>query len=219
MTKFVDIDKIVKILENYYPEHYMERQWRGQPYKVLVSCVLSLRNRDEVTFPIAEKLFKIADTPQKILDLPMDEFKKIVKSINFYDSKAENIKTMTKTILEKYNGEVPSTEEELLEFRGVGRKTANVVLSTGFGKLTIAVDTHVHRISNRLGLVETKTPEETEFALKEKVPKRYWLKFNPLLVSHGQKICRPIGPQCDVCPIFEFCNQIGVIPRKTLKKT
>ena len=206
--KKVDIEKIVEILDNYYPMHVMEDTYTGQPYKALVSCLLSLRTRDEITFPVAEKLFQAADNPCKMINLSYEELCEKIKSINYYKTKAENIQTISRILLEKYNGEVPSTMEELLAFRGVGRKTANIVLSVGFQKPAIAVDTHVHRISNRLGLVSTKTPEETEFALREILPKKYWRKWNQIMVLHGKNTCKPITPLCKTCPIIDYCNQV-----------
>ncbi|MEI8390355.1 MAG: endonuclease III [bacterium] len=208
MKKIVDIKKIVKILDDYYPMHVMEDNYTGNPYKALVSCLLSLRTRDEITFPIAEKLFQIADTPYKMINLSYEELCLIIKSINYYKTKAENILNISRILTEKYNGEVPSLMEELLAFRGVGRKTANIVISVGFQKPAIAVDTHVHRISNRLGLVFTKTPEETEFELRKKLPEKYWRKWNQILVLHGKSTCKPITPLCKICPIVEYCNQI-----------
>jgi len=206
--KKVDIEKIVEILDNYYPMHVMEDTYTGQPYKALVSCLLSLRTRDEITFPVAEKLFQAADNPCKMINLSYEELCEKIKSINYYKTKAENIQTISRILLEKYNGEVPSTMEELLAFRGVGRKTANIVLSVGFQKPAIAVDTHVHRISNRLGLVSTKTPEETEFALREILPKKYWRKWNQIMVLHGKSTCKPTTPLCNICPIIDYCNQV-----------
>ena len=214
MTKNINIEKIVKILQDTYPVHIMERTYQGQPYKVLVSCVLSLRNLDEVTFPIADKLFQIVDTPEKMVEFPLEDLKKAVKSINYYDTKAQNIKAFSQTIVEKYHGKVPSKMEELLEFRGVGRKTANLVQAVGFNIPAIAVDTHMHKIFNRLGYVKTKNADETELALREKLPQKYWIEINPLFVTHGKQICKTIKPWCDVCPIIDYCNQVDVAPRK-----
>lgn len=208
MKKNVDIEKIVEILDNYYPIHVMEDNYTGKPYKALVSCLLSLRSRDEITFPVAEKLFQSANTPYKMVNLSYEDLCNIIKSINYYKTKAKNIQNISEILIEKYNGEVPSTMEELLDFKGVGRKTANIVLSVGFEKPAIAVDTHVHRISNRLGLVKTKSPEDTEFDLRKKLPEKYWRKWNQLLVLHGRATCKPITPLCNICPIIDFCNQI-----------
>lgn len=213
MKKTVKINKIVEILDNTYQEkHVMESNYEGNPYKALVSCIMSLRNLDEVTFPIADKLFEIADTPQKIIELGTENLTKIIKSINYNRTKAENIISLSKIILEKYDGKVPDSIEKLLEFKGVGRKTANIVISIGFQRPAVAVDTHVHKIANRLGYVKTKSPDETEIELRKKLPKKYWRTINQLFVLHGKNICKTRKPKCDICPIIEYCNQIGVKP-------
>jgi len=208
MRKKVDIKKILKILEGYYTIPMMAEIYSGNPYKSLVSCIMSLRTRDEITFPLAEKLFKKADTPEKIAQMPYDELCNIIKSINYYKTKAENIQAISRELTEKYDGKVPNDMDELLKFRGIGRKTANIILSVGFGKPAIAVDTHVHRISNRLGYVKTKVPDETEFQLRKKLPQDYWRVINRLFVVHGKNTCKPIGPICSSCPIIDFCNQV-----------
>lgn len=210
MPKKVDINQILKILENYYKMPMMAEIYTGDPYKSLVSCIMSLRTRDEITFPIAEKLFKIADTAQTISQMPYDKLCGIIKSINYYKTKAENIQAISKTLVDQYDGKVPEDMDELLKFRGIGRKTANIILSVGFGKPAIAVDTHVHRISNRLGYVKTKTPDETETQLRKKLPKKHWREINRVFVLHGKNTCKPIGPMCSSCAIIGFCNQVGV---------
>lgn len=204
------IEKIVKTLEEYYTTHVMEDNYTGNPYKALVSCLLSLRNRDEVTFPVAEKLFQVADTPYKMVKLSHKELCENIKSINYFITKAENILNISRILVEKHNGNVPSTMEELLAFRGVGRKTANIVLSVGFEIPALAVDTHVHRISNRLGLVETKKPDDTEIELTKIIPKKYWRAWNQVMVLHGRGDCRPINPLCGKCKIIYLCEKIGV---------
>jgi endonuclease III len=216
MAKYVDIDRIFEILENYYPTHIMQARYFGQPYKVLVACILSIRNLDEITFPAASKLFKIAPDSKSMVELPIDVLKKIIEPVNFSESKAQNIKDLSRIILDKYGGRVPNTLEELMAFKGVGRKTANLVLAIGFNIPAISVDTHVHKIYNRLGYIKTKTPEETESALKEKLPRKYWIKTNPLFVLHGKRICKTVSPWCEVCPILDYCNQVGVLPRKVV---
>jgi endonuclease-3 len=208
MKKKVDVDQIVKILDGFYPTHVMEDNYTGQPYKALVSCLLSLRSRDEITFPIAEKLFKVAGTPYEMVKLSHEELCEIIHSINYYRTKAETILNISAILIEQYDGKVPDTMEELLAFKGVGRKTANIVLSVGFERPAIAVDTHVHRISNRLGIVCTTKPDDTEFELAKKLPEKYWRAWNQLLVLHGRGLCKPITPQCGICPIIDFCNQI-----------
>jgi len=206
--KTVNIEKIFSILENHYSDFPMLDSYAGKPYKALVSCLLSLRNRDEITYPVAENLFKIADTPHEMVKLPYGELCAIIKSINYYRTKAEKIQQISGVLLEKYGGSVPETMEELLELRGVGRKTANIVLAVGYNRPAVAVDTHVHRISNRLGFVKTKKPDETEMELRKKVKKTLWRNINRLLVLHGRSICRPISPLCGSCPIIDFCNRI-----------
>jgi len=200
--------KIVEILTDFYPTHVMEDSYTGNPYKALVSCLLSLRTRDEITFPIAEKLFVKADSPEKMVNMPLDVLCETIKSINYYKTKAENILNISQILLDEYDGHVPSSMEELLAFKGVGRKTANIVLSVGFEIPAIAVDTHVHRISNRFGYVCTKNPEETEMALRKILPEKYWRQWNQVLVLHGRGVCRPISPLCGKCPIIDYCNQV-----------
>ncbi len=204
----VNIEKIFSILKNHYSDFPMLDSYTGKPYKALVSCLLSLRNRDEITYPVAERLFETADTPQKMVELPYEELCGIIKSINYYKTKAEKIQQISGVLLEKYSGKVPDNMEELLELRGVGRKTANIVLAVGYNLPAVAVDTHVHRISNRLGYVKTKTPDETEMELRKKVPQNLWKNINRLLVLHGRSICKPIKPLCSSCPIIDFCNRI-----------
>jgi endonuclease III len=171
------------------------------PYKVLISTLLSLRTKDEVTAKASYRLFEYADTPKKMIKLSEEEIQKLIFPVGFYKTKAKTIIETSQILIDKYNSKVPDTLEELLSFKGVGRKTANLVLSLGYGQDTICVDTHVHRISNRWGAVSTKTPEETEFALMEKIPKGYWSEINDLLVAFGQTVCRPIGPKCGVCKV------------------
>ncbi|MEO2068052.1 MAG: endonuclease III [Desulfurobacteriaceae bacterium] len=185
-------------------------QMDRDPFKILIATVLSLRTKDEVTAKASERLFQVADDPYKMLELSEEDISKLIYPVGFYRRKARNIKEICKILVEKYSGKVPDSLEELLELPGVGRKTANLVITLGFGKLGICVDTHVHRISNRLGYVNTKTPEETEFALREKLPKEYWIEINDLLVSLGQHICHPTSPKCSICPIKEYCEKRGV---------
>ena len=207
MNKKVDIGKITGILKDYYPPMMMAEIYTGMPYKTLVSCIMSLRTRDEITFPLSERLFAIADTPEKIANMPYEELCRIIKSINYYKTKAENIQLISRQLLENYGGKVPVDMEELLNFRGVGRKTANIVIGVGFEQPAIAVDTHVHRISNRLGYVNAKTADETEMELRKKLPKKYWKDYNRMLVLHGKNTCKPINPLCHSCPVIEYCNQ------------
>lgn len=176
------------------------------PFQILISTILSLRTKDEITYPTAEKLFNKLKTPEDFVNTSIEEIEKDIYPVGFYKTKAQNIKKISEIIIKKYNGNVPSTIEELLELPGVGRKTANLVLSEAYGKDAIAVDTHVHRISNRLGIVETKTPEETEFELMKVLPKKYWRKINYLMVSFGQTICKPVKPMCNKCDLKGICK-------------
>jgi endonuclease-3 len=180
------------------------------PFKVLISCVISLRTKDEVTDAASTRLFENADTAERMADLPESRIEKLIYPAGFYRVKARNIREISRRILGEYRGKVPDTIDELLTLPGVGRKTANLVVSLGYGKPGICVDTHVHRISNRLGYVSTRTPRETEFALREKLPGEYWLDFNDLLVTFGQHICTPISPHCSSCRLETLCDRVGV---------
>ena len=180
------------------------------PFKVLISCILSLRTQDKVTGEASRRLFKLAHTPEALSWLSVDKIEKAIYPVGFYRVKAKNIKNMSREILEKYNGKVPNTIEELLTLKGVGRKTANLVVTLGYNKDGICVDTHVHRIPNRLGLIQTKTPHQTEFVLREILPVRYWKELNSILVAFGQGICKPISPLCSQCKIHSYCARVGV---------
>jgi endonuclease-3 len=180
------------------------------PFKVLISAMLSARTKDEATSKASKKLFSIADTPSKLMRLSEKQIEELIFPVGFYKTKASRLKQVARMIVEKYNGKVPSELEKLLELPGVGRKTANLVLTLGFGKYGICVDTHVHRIVNRWNYVATKTPIETELALREKLPRKYWKIINTLLVAFGQTICKPISPLCSKCPISNYCPKRGV---------
>jgi len=181
------------------------------PYLVLIGCLLSLRTKDETTDKAMERLMKRARTPDDLLSIPTEDLEKIIYPVGFYHTKARLIKEISQTIIEKYHRKVPDTIEELTTMRGVGRKTANIVITEGFGKAGVAVDTHVHRISNRLGAVETTTPWQTEEALRKSLPRKYWIVYNPLLVTHGRNICGPLSPFCSRCPVFDLCARVGVV--------
>ncbi len=183
---------------------------RRDPYKVLVSCILSLRTKDEVTKEATKRLFERADNPQKMLELDEKEIAKLIYPVGFYNTKARTIKEISRILVERYNGKVPDTMEELLKLKGVGRKTANLVLVEGFDKPGICVDTHVHRICNRLGWVKTKTPNETERKLREILPEKYWKEINRWFVAFGKTICKPISPHCSLCPVNDLCPKVGV---------
>ena len=207
--------KVLEILEKEFPKWNapivsLLAEKTQDPYKVLISTIISLRTKDEITAESSKRLFEKADNPYDMIKLSEEEIANLIYPAGFYKNKAKQIKQISKEIIEKYNGKVPNALEELLKFKGVGRKTANLVLSEGYGKPAICVDIHVHRICNRLGFVKTKTPEETEFKLMEKVPKEYWNKINKLFVAFGQTICKPISPICSKCPVESYCEKIGV---------
>ncbi|KKP29807.1 MAG: DNA-(Apurinic or apyrimidinic site) lyase [candidate division TM6 bacterium GW2011_GWF2_30_66] len=186
------------------------KKYGQEPFLVLVSCILSLRTKDTVSLPASIRLFSVAKTPEEILGLSLEKIEKIIYPTGFYRKKAKNLHEISKILINKYSGLVQNNEQDLLELPGVGRKTANLVLSVGFGVPAICVDTHVHRISNRLGLVKTKNPDETEIALKKILPQKYWLEYNNLLVKWGQNICVPISPHCSKCAISHLCSKISV---------
>ena len=205
------LDGMKKTMVDVNPPRYtaLERLHKVQtarPFRILIATILSARTKDENTTKAADKLFKLYGTPQKLAKAKVKDVEKIIKSVGFYHVKSKRIIEVANLILSKYNGKVPADIDKLVDMPGVGRKTANCVLVYAFEKPAIPVDTHVHRISNRLGLVDTKTPEETEMALREKIPKKYWLDINNTFVMYGQNICKPISPMCDVCKIRKTCN-------------
>ncbi len=210
------MDEILHTLTETFPDHPMNEVTKN-PYEVLIGCIISLRTKDEVTIPACQRLFPIAPTPEVMVTLPLETIQKLIYPAGFYKTKAETIKNISQTLLDDYNGDVPNTIDELITFKGVGRKTANLVVGLGFGLPAICVDTHVHRICNRLGYIRTKTPEETEMRLRKKLPKHLWHIINWVLVRHGQELCKPIGARCDVCPIEQHCRKIDVKARKAPK--
>lgn len=188
-------------------EKYTLRSFEGgHPFRVLIRTILSQRTRDENTDHASARLFSKFKTPEDIAGADTEDIEELIVSAGFYHVKAARIKEVSQILLDEFDGKVPDTIEELLTLPGVGRKTANCVLVYGFKKPAICVDVHVHRISNRMGLVETKTPEQTEEKLKKLVPKKYWLEINDLLVQFGQTICRPVNPLHDICPVNECCK-------------
>lgn len=180
------------------------------PFKVLVSTVLSLRTKDECTAEASQRLFGLAKTPEKILSLPEKKIASTIYPVGFYNTKAKHLKQIASILIEQYEGRVPDDMDELLKLPGVGRKTANLVVTIGYGKPGICVDTHVHRIANRWGYIKTRNPHETEFTLRKILPKKYWLVFNDLLVTYGQNRCAPVSPKCSECPLIKWCQRIGV---------
>lgn len=180
------------------------------PFRILIACILSLRTQDTTTGPAAARLFALAATPEAMLRLTPARIERAIYPVGFYRTKARVIRAICRDLLRRFDGRVPDTIEALLTLKGVGRKTANLVVTMGFGKPGICVDTHVHRISNRLGYVRTRTPTETEMALRARLPVRYWIGYNDLLVGFGQNVCTPISPRCSVCPVRDLCRRVGV---------
>ncbi len=214
MAEF-DIHRAMEILEREYPkwkEPIVTRMAREKrdPFKVLISCILSLRTQDRTTKEASRRLYALADNPRDMVKLSQEDVARAIYPVGFYRNKARHIKEICRILLEEYGGRVPDDLDALLKLPGVGRKTANLVLTRGFNKPGICVDTHVHRICNRWGYVKTRTPEETEMALRKKLPPRYWLRINDLLVAFGQNVCRPISPLCSQCPLEDMCPKIGV---------
>ena len=185
------------------------KRW-NDPFLVLISCLLSLRTKDATTLPASERLFALGTTPQEMLALKESVIKKAIYPVGFYKTKARRVKEICQALIDNFCGKVPDEIDILLTLKGVGRKTANLVLTEGFGKLAVCVDTHVHRISNRFGYVQTQTPEKTEWALRKNLPKRFWIEYNALLVTWGQNVCKPISPLCSTCPVQKFCARRGV---------
>ena len=182
----------------------------GDPFRVLIACLLSLRTQDTTTGPAAARLFALADTPRAMLELSARRIERAIYPVGFYRTKARVILGLCRDLLARFDGRVPDDIDALLTLKGVGRKTANLVVTMGFDKPGICVDTHVHRISNRLGYVRTRTPDETETALRAKLPPRYWIGYNDLLVTFGQNVCAPVSPKCSACPVASLCRRVGV---------
>ncbi|MCX8094622.1 MAG: endonuclease III [Caldisericia bacterium] len=208
------IEKIIIKLREFYNlnnKTLMDRvSEKEDPFKVLIACIISQRTKDETTDKITEKLFKKVKNPYDLYKIEINELEKIIYPSGFYRVKAKRLKELSKILIDNYNGLVPDTLDELLKLPQVGRKTANIVLTKGYKKSGIAVDTHVHRIVNRLGIVKTKRPEETEMELKKIVPEKYWIELNDYLVNFGKIICKPISPKCPICPIEKYCKKINV---------
>ena len=214
-----DIHKAIRVLRREVPKWQtpivtLMAETYESPFRVLISCILSLRTQDSTTAKASHRLFALADSPQAMLKLTVKKIEKLIYPVGFYKTKAKNIRDICRILVDNYEERVPDEIDELLKLKGVGRKTANLVVTLGYKKPGICVDTHVHRISNRWGYVETKTPEKTEFALREKLPKQYWIEYNDLLVSFGQHLCRPISPRCSQCPVKKYCRQVDVTVRR-----
>ncbi|AKB85637.1 endonuclease III [Methanococcoides methylutens] len=200
------VEQIISRLKELYPEGYL--QVNRDPFYLLISTVLSQRTRDEVTIPTSQRLFSVLDTPEKMATADVDEIQELIRDVGFYKVKSQRLIDISRMLLDEYEGIVPDDINELVKLPGVGRKTANCVLSYAFDKDVIAVDTHVHRISNRMGLVETDTPEETEIELEKVVPKDMWKEINGLMVLFGKSICKPVSPKCDKCIMNDICPKL-----------
>jgi len=210
-----DIHKVIETLREMTsrwetPVVGIVAQTSRNPFMILISCILSLRTKDKTTSQASERLFALANNPNDMLTLKPKDIEKAIYPAGFYRNKARTILEISRQLVEKYNSQVPDDIDELLKMKGVGRKTANLVVTLGYGRPGICVDTHVHRISNRLGYISTKTPEQTEKALRRKLPLKYWMEYNKLLVLFGQHICLPVSPKCSQCPINPFCDRVGV---------
>lgn len=207
-TKIRDVVKLLEAAKQQKSDFVVLMDSFKNPYLVLIACILSLRTNDRTTYPATLRMLELAKTPQEMMNVFVTDLEKAIYPVGFYKNKASQIIELSKRIVEDYAGEVPASIDELCKFRGVGRKTANLVMTLGFGEPAICVDVHVHRIFNRLGYIKTNTPEETEFALREKLPIDLWIPINTLLVTHGQNVCKPIKPNCEECPVSCYCDKI-----------
>ncbi len=204
------VDRVVRRLKTTYRQnHFLDHHGRD-PYRVLIGCILSLRTKDEVSFPATERLFLKAATPAEMIRRRKATIEKLIYPSGFFRVKAGQILELSRQLLQRYDGRVPDSIDELLTLPGVGRKTANLVVTLGFGKPGICVDVHVHRIANRLGWIRTGSPDESEAALRKLLPRRHWIPLNELMVRHGQSVCRPVSPVCSGCPVVDDCLQAGV---------
>lgn len=188
----------------------IREQYGKDPFLMLISCLLSLRARDTASLPASQTLFKRAKTPQELLALPLREIEQMIYSVGFYRSKAKRLKTVCQELIDRFQGKVPDTYQELTSITGVGPKTAYLVLGEAFGRQALYVDIHVHRVSNRLGIIKTKKPEETQVELERLIPKEYWNEYSRLIVTWGQNICGPISPLCSQCDLYKECKRVGV---------
>ncbi len=210
-----DIPAVHKALKREYDRHdapiieFIQAQ-TGSTFKVLIATILSARTKDKTTTQVVRKLFKVVQNPDDLRRTPLDEIEKLLFPVGFYRVKAKHLKALPDVLDQEFAGRIPETIDELCKLPGVGRKTANLVVTVAFDKHGICVDVHVHRITNRLGLIKTKTPLETEMELRRILPKRYWKSWNRQLVSFGQTLCKPRHPQCNRCPIATLCEKIGV---------
>jgi len=210
-----NVEKIMKILgKDFYKKGKTTlNRMRTKPdaFKILISCLLSLRTQDKNTEIASNRLFAVADTPEQIVKLSTPRLEKLIFSSGHYRKKAQSLKHVSRVLIDEFDSKVPETRDELLSIKGIGPKTANIVLAFAFGQAVLPIDTHCHRIPNRLGWVKTKTPEKTEKALEKVLPKKFWNEFNGMFVQFGKEICQPISPWCSKCPISDLCPRIGVV--------
>jgi endonuclease-3 len=210
----VPSNEVRHVVEKLYRRYGNTMLTRHSPYRVLIATVLSHRTKDEVTDVASKRLFDRFPRPEDLAGAEPKEVASLIRPVGFYNRKAEGVVQIAKELIERFGGQVPEDLEAMCTLPSVGRKTANVVLVNGFGTPAVAVDTHVHRISNRLGWVRTKTPEQTEMALRKLAPRDTWLHLNDALVNHGRAICKPIGPRCAICPVLGVCRRVGVRPAR-----
>lgn len=209
-----NISQVMKILEKHF--NYQKRTTlnrmrnKPNPFKILISCLLSLRTQDKNTETASKRLFAVANTPEQIVKLPIRKLEKLIFSSGHYKKKARTLKHVSKVLIKEYKGKVPNNKQELLNIKGIGPKTANIVLAFAYAQDVLPIDTHCHRIPNRLGWIKTKKPEHTEKQLEKILPKKYWNEFNGIFVLFGKTICQPISPWCSKCPIRKYCKRINV---------
>jgi len=210
----MEIKEILKILGKKYSstDKTTLNRMRKNPdaFKILISCLLSLRTQDKNTEIASRRLFEVANTPKEIISLPIEKLEKLIFSSGHYKKKSRILQSVSQEIIERFDGKVPKEKEELLSIKFIGPKTANIVLAFAFGKEALPIDTHCHRIPNRIGWIKTKTPEQTEKELEKILPRKYWADFNAIFVQFGKDICVPISPKCSICPIEKYCKKVGV---------
>ena len=213
-TNLKNIPKIMEILSKVYFSNEKttlnRMRKKPDPFEILISCLLSLRTQDKNTEKASRMLYEVANTPQEIVALPVEKLEKLIFSSGHYKKKARVLQSVSNDLIQRFNFKVPNNKEDLLSIKGVGPKTANIVLAFAYGKNVLPIDTHCHRIPNRLGWVKTKTPEQTEKELEKVLPLKYWQEFNAIFVQFGQTLCQPISPKCSQCPINKYCPKIGV---------
>ncbi len=214
MASKKEIEKIMKILSEKYvsTDKTTLNRMRKKPnsFKILISCLLSLRARDETTEVISKELFKIANTPKKIISIPDKKLKKIIFKTGHYNKKAEALKSVSKELIKRFNSKVPDNYEDLISIKHIGPKTAKIVLAFAFDKPVIPIDTHCHRIPNRLGWIKTKTAEQTDKEIPKIIPELYWPDFNAIFVQFGREICQPVSPKCSICPVKKYCKRVNI---------